>query len=950
MGAWGRLLGSLRAVRPLRVALVSVAAGLALGGATILALEARRPQPVGPESLLASIIEAAPSGARAALVRAVRPALIEALVADDTRAAAATLIAEVPSGVIVLDVEGALARRAVRHAATLVESRPAEAGDLLVAQLERAWLPKDARRDATAALWGLLRRRAHRLTAERALHLVDVAVRRGDASVLPPATAVRVVGRIARAGFVPDAGGLPTAGRTLGPVVDALRRLDPGAATTVGRLVGPASGHGPAELLIGQLDAVAGDPDTPEVLRRDLAAGATVLQSLVALRSLGDAERALTHLEPLVETWPADPSLVRLRALLLRRVGLHDEATATLGVWLGRGDTAPELRLLALAAQRRGGQVGDELDRGAILARLEARSRLRQEARMAAAAGWRHMADRLEADARPLGSAVPLAVELLRRELFLADRRPDPAGAERGRAAETARALMEHALPGELTPSARCAVARALDRGGERRAALALLEGGDADSLDTIGRCLWRLGLRDRARATLDRAFDLAPSADHRARVALHRFTVADGLEDTLAWASKAASLGAAAASGPLLEAQAQLYSRRGQLGDACEILDVLVRQADLDADDAASLVEVASYHRSRWDCRGDIGDLERAAALLERAAVVDDDPIVLANQADVLSHLGIVRALGATLRVDLLLPASTSPDFLELAALGGSRAAVLEAARHSEELRAAVRLHEALARRTPGETDSVAWLARWHELMGDEAALGRLWAELPSGLELLPVPCASDPECVMALRDGWRRARVLLRRTDGRTRAAAAILLASAARDLAAPDGKALGVAEAELRSAMGREPLPEVEVALAQVLVAQVAAEKAPPGPDDLLPEVERLRSLPRGADDPRVDDAVALVLKAEQGGHEPTQMDADIVGLRDPEAAARLRARWAARPGVLVARQVAYALAPSDPMAVLGLAAALEGRGSAETATALRAEATRRGVLRR
>ena len=1004
---WG---GAWRAVRLARVVVVSAAAGIVLGGAAILVIEVTTPQELTPpDDLLAAIVGAGPTDAtRAGLVAMVRPALVEAATSDDegVRAAAAAVMAQVPSGVIVLDVEAALARRAVLAAVNLAETQPAEGGEQLVAQLERAWLPADARRQASAALWELLRRSSHRMTAERTLRWLDIVALHGDPAAVPPGALLQVVGRIARAGFVPGPDGHPTAGRTLAPVLEKLRpTMDPAAMTALGGIVGPASGNGPAELVIGQIDAIAVDPATPEALRRDLAAGATVLQAMVALRSLGDVERALAHVEPLVTTWPADPSLVRLRTLLLRRMGLGDEALAALGSWLGRrGAWAPELRLAAQAMLRRRGRVDEAaaaLDRERVLASLVERARLRRDTKSAAARGWRHMADRIAAEDRALLDVLPLAVEAMRLDLALADLRPSRADTYAEQAVPLARAMLAAARPAELGAGARCTLARVLDRAGDRPAATALLEatGGDAsEALDTLGRCMWRLGLRDQARATLDRAFDLAPSVDHRARVAFHRFAAANGLEDALAWASKAESLGATAAAGPLLEAQAQLYSRRGQLRDACQILDVLVERADLDEDDAASLVEMASYHRSRWDCRGDVADLERSAALLQRAAALDDDIIVVANRADVLSHLGIVRALATTLRVDLLAPASTEPEFLELAALGGSREEVLQAARRSPELLEATALYEELARRAPAESDAIGWLSRWYELMGDGAALSRMWAELPLGPEEAPVPCAVEPECAMGLRDAWRRAQTVRRRAapDGTTRAAAAILLAAAARDVAVvaeEPGEPLAVAEAELRGALARGALPELKVALAQVLIAQVADERGRASEDMrdewlLLPEVDRLRALwgadpaatgaepeaggndaatgadpaaggndaATGADpaaidgspgDPRIDEAAALVMQAEQAGAVPTRTDAAIASLRDPEAGARLQARWASRPGVLEARQLAYSMSPADPAAVLGLAAALEGRGSAETAATIRAEARQRGV---
>lgn len=965
--------GAWRAVRLARVAAVSVVAGLLLGGGAIVAIELTMPPRVAPpDQLLAAIVEAAPtSWTRAALVSMIRPALVEALISEDpaTREGAAQLMAQVPSGVVVLDVETALARRAVERAAALVATRPAEAGERLCAQLARAWLPAQARRAASDALWDLLRRRAHRLTAERALRWLEIAVRHGPPATLRGPVAMLVIGRVARGGFLPGPDGLPTAGEAIAPLLPALRpALDARSIAALERVVEPASGHGPAELLISQLDAIAVDPGTTEELRRDLAAAATVVQTLVELRALANPERALSQVEPLVDTWPADPTLARLYALLLRRVGRREDALAALSTWLGpRGDTEPMLRLDAARHLRRSGRLDEATTVMAgedVEGRLARMASLHEEATAAAAAGWVHQADRLTAEAHPLREVVPWALEALRLDLALADLRPSRAEAHAQHATPIAEALLAAVEAGEdveLDAVAHCTLAEVFDRAGdERRAAALLQEAGatdDADALDTVGRCMWRLGFKESARATLDRAFDAAPSPDHRARVAFHRFTAAGGLEDALAWASKAEDLGATAAAGPLLEAQAQLYSRRGQLYDACEILDVLLDQTDLDAQDAASLVEVASYLRSRWDCRGDVADLERSVDLLRQAVALDDDVIPLANLADVLAHLGIVRVMGARLQVDKLVPASTSPDFLELAGLGVPRADVLAEARATPELTEATALYEVLARRAPGETDALGWLSRWYEAMGEGPALSRLWAELPTGLDEAPTPCAVDPECVMGLRDTWKRARAVMKRAafaDPPTRAAAAILLAAAARDVAVVgDAKPppLAQAERELKAVETRGSWPEVAVARAHVLIAQVAEERrqgaAIPANWLLLPEVDRLRALGGGRDDPRVAEAVALVLRAEEQGATPSRADASLVGLLDPEAAARLRARWAARPGVLEGRQLAHAMAPADPATVMGLASALDGRGSTETAESIRAEARELGV---
>jgi tetratricopeptide (TPR) repeat protein len=480
-------------------------------------------------------------------------------------------------------------------------------------------------------------------------------------------------------------------------------------------------------------------------------------------------------------------------------------------------------------------------------------------------------------------------------------------------------------------------------------AAAALLEEASrvegAADLDLVGRCALRLGLRDDARALLERAFERATTLDLRSRVAYHRFTAAETLEDAMEWAKRAEQLGAGDAAGLMLEAQAQLYARRGQLGDACQILDALIGGTAAGKDDAASLVDVASYHRSRYDCRGDLDDLETAATMLRHAAVLDDGPVVLANQADVLAHAGLVRLLGTGLDTRGLALSSSRPEFLELLAMGGSRQAVLKAARSSPELVEAVALYELLVRRSAADDDQLDWLVRWYELHGSADDLERLGRELPPREPLLVAPCTADPSCVAVLRDGWKRARRIVERaafTDPRTRAAAAVLLAAAARDVApvAADGdEPLALAETTLRRSLGRERWSEVALALAQVLVAQVAAGEAASGRQlpplwPLLAEVEQLRAIGAPAD-PRLTEAAELVRGAVAAGAPAGRLDARLVALVSEEEGAELLEAWASRPGVLEARAVAAALAPGDPSAVLALADALLGVGEPDDA---------------
>ena len=955
----------------LRIVVVAAASGLALGSLVLLALELAWPRPVRPAAdVLGAVVDAAPSGeSREALLASIRASLMEAAVSPDPdqREAAALLMDEVISGALVLDVEAGLAREALAEAERRAPTDPVGAGERLSAMLQRGWLPPDVRRLASRALWSLIDSQLYAVTPERGFSWLVALLEWGVPGEARRSVLDEEIARVVGAGMLPGPDGLPTMGHKLTRLRSSLAKVlrpDEGRLAFIDRLAALGAWSGPPEVLLMRLLELADDGGTPIAYRDALRSGALVLRATTALRG-GDVEGALAIAEPLARTRAGDPGIASLLSTLHQRLGDPSAALEALRPYMGpAGRDAPELRRRAARMLRQRGRIDEAralLPEG-VHGRMLRMVTARREAIAALRVGRAHQADRRNADARSLADTVDWAIESALLELAEGDLRPSRSGPHVREASALSELVIESTRQADLTPRRLCALALVADRAGQRARALRLLARGEsaetAEELDVVGLCFRRLGLQDRARATFDRAFDLASTRDQRARIAFHRFTAAAGLEDALAWGRKADSLGIRGAATPMLEAQAQLYSRRGQLGDACQLLDIVVESTPVDRSDPVSLVDAASYLRSRYDCRGDVADLERASELLRVASALDDDPVVLANHADVLAHLGIVQVLEGTVRTATLKLSSSRPDFLELATMGRPRKEVLDAARRRPELVEAVALYELLVRRAPGESDAASWLARWYEVQGDDAALERLFDDLPPLEDTSVAPCAEDPECVQTLRDAWVRARRIMdgaSAADPRTQALAAILLSAAARDLAPVaqgDEQPLAIAEERLRKVLARAHLPDVALVLAGVLVAEVEQTQRAQSPDEpldrlLLPEVDRLRARRTGTDDPHVTEAGDLIRGAEAEGALPGRQEAWIVALSNPEEGAAMLTRWAKRPGVLAARQIAYTLSPADPAAVLGLADAIRARGSEGTAEDLLRDARERGV---